>query len=339
MSESQYTQTLLAPADPARTVAVAPPRLSAADLIAQAEAAAAAGHARPTRRLALAAAGAVVAAGAAAAYPRLRSGNGGGTASPPPATADLGLVVPIAYQIATDPPPAGAYLRQLAATITDAAVDRHSGSYTYLHRKSWDGMVRTSSEGHVMSYVEDLELWLAPDGSGRQRHQELPPQFPDEASRRYYERLLGQVRPSGTYPRRWNDDLPAGSAPTAPLPTDPAAMAAKLGVEGGTADVIGNVAHVYEQYAVARRPRAAILTVLAGQAGIRWRGAVTDRAGRAGVAVTYDDSTAHQEETLMVFHPATGELLAYEMLGTGKLRRTVNAYLLFLAQDRTDRPG
>ncbi len=340
MSQQQHTRTLLGPADPAGTVTVAAPRLCAAALITQAEAAtASAGGRRPTRRRVLVAAGTVVvvAVGGTAAYPLLRPD----VARPPAGVADLGLVNPIAYQLDTGAPAAGPYLRELAAKITDAPLDRHSGTYAYVHSKSWGGMVVTSEQGYVMSYVLDTRAWLASDGSGRQRIHQLDPRFPDEASRRYWEKELKHQRPAATAaPDRGYDDIPAvPGGGLKPLPTDPAGMADVLGVAGGTADAIGNIFHVYEQYAVPRASRAAILTVLAGLDGVLWRGEVTDRAGRTGVAVTFDDSAEHQEQHLLIFDPGTGELLANELLGVGGLRRTVNYYCLYLETDRTDRLG
>jgi hypothetical protein len=338
MSEQQRTQALLGPADPARDAGVPPARLSAVDLIAQAEAGTAAGQPRPTRRLVLVAAGAVAvtAAGGAVAYPLLHRGTGGERATVPPrAGTDLGLVVPVAYQINTGAPPAGNYLRQLAASLTDAPVDQHTGKYAYRHMKAWGGAVMTSPEGYVRSYVEDVQTWRAADGSGLQRTRQFAAQYPDEASRRYWQKVAPSEGGTGSH----DLNLPPDSNYDPPPPVRPAAMARYLRADGGTADVLGNIAHVYEKYAVLRPVRAAILAVLAEQKGLLWRGKVTDRAGRPGVAVTFDDSAAHQEQVLLVFDPHTGELIANELLGVGKLRREVNAYLLFLAQDRTDHAG
>lgn len=58
-------------------------------------------------------------------------------------------------------------------------------------------------------------------------------------------------------------------------------------------------------------PEAAV--ALADQPGYVWRGAVTDRAGRAGVAISYDD-TAHGQRSVLVFDSRTGQLLAHELV-------------------------
>ena len=79
-----------------------------------------------------------------------------------------------------------------------------------------------------------------------------------------------------------------------------------------------------------------VLDILADLPGLGWRGEVTDRNGRAGLAVTYDD-VAHDEQWLLVFDQHTGVLLAKELvlLKSGR----VDVYSLFLATGRTNQPG
>jgi hypothetical protein len=97
---------------------------------------------------------------------------------------------------------------------------------------------------------------------------------------------------------------------------------------------------LYEQYVVPRQTRATILRILAGVPGFLWRGEVTDRAGRTGVAITADDQQ-HYIQMVLVFDPRTGELLAQELVALKPQQplARVSAYDLFLAYDRTDQPG
>jgi hypothetical protein len=93
---------------------------------------------------------------------------------------------------------------------------------------------------------------------------------------------------------------------------------------------------IYRRYVPTKATRAMVLDILADLPGLAWRGEVTDRNGRVGVAVTYDDA-AHDERWLLVFDPHTGGLLAQELVGLTSGRDEV--YSLFLAIGRTTQPG
>jgi hypothetical protein len=334
MFDEQRTHTLLRQADPARGVVVPLPEVSAADLTAREDRPEQAAP-RPGRRVVLAAAAVTVAAGATgvAVYPFVRSTK---DAAAPPVKTDAGLVVPIAYQIPTNAPPAGSYLRNLARRIGNAPYDVHTGRYTYHHSKWWGGMMMTSPEGYTKSFVEEQEVWAAADGSGRRRHQMLPPEYPDEASRQYYESLpsptpAGTPPPDGPY-----EELPAGQVgPTEPLPTNRTQLVKLLDVQYGPGAVAKKLGTLYEEYGIPRTTRALVLDILAGMPGWSWRGEVTDRAGRPGVAITGED---HGQQQLVVFDPKTGLLLAHEVVFL-EPKRQVAAYQLLLVMDRTDRLG
>jgi hypothetical protein len=337
-------QTLLGPADPARDVTVPPPPCSAQELIARAEDALPDGgavggtrprRARPTRRLVLTAAGAAVIAGAgvtAAATLRRSAGPATGT----PETTDLGPVLrPIAYQYQADPPPAGSYLRTLAGRLAATGYDSHTGRYAYHHYESWGAMQVTSPEGYAMDYVEDRQVWAAPDGSGRVRTTLLPPEFPDDASRRYWRRVLGgqpTVPPSLPY-----SDLPPGAAgPWQPLTADRAGLSQMLDVDQGGGATAKRIMDKYQAYLVPRATRAQILDILAELHGFAWRGQVTDRAGRAGVAISFDDPQ-HDEQSVLIFDARTGELHAHEIVMMRA--RRVSVYTLFLQYGYADQLG
>jgi hypothetical protein len=333
MLGEQRTRTLLGPADPAHRTVVPPPPVSAADLMAREGNVDDAAPARPNRRAVLVGAVATVAAGA---YPLVRSTRDGGRPSDADRSSVAGVVVPIAYQIPAKPPPAGRYLRELAARVANAPYDIHLGRYTYHHVKWWGGMTVRSPEGYVMSYVDETETWTAKDGSGRRRFRTLPPEYPDEESRRHYENLSRSSTQNTQPATRPHEDLPAGLAgPADPLPNDRARLAKLLNVEHGPGAIAKSVATAYEQHGIPRSTRALILDTLAGAAGWSWRGEVTDRAGRSGVAITGED---HGQQAVLVFDPRTGMLLAHERVLPAPKRR-VGAYQLLLAMDRTDRLG
>lgn len=70
--------------------------------------------------------------------------------------------------------------------------------------------------------------------------------------------------------------------------------------------------------------------------GFVWRGQVTDRAGRTGVAVSFDDPP-HDEQSVLIFDPHTGELYAHELVMMRERRPAV--YSLFLQYGYADRGG
>lgn len=362
MFGQKQTRALLGPADPARNVAVAPARLSAQDLMTRAgstESTAATESTtaieptavtEPTaatstglvRRRVLVGVGAVATAGVAAAAvgayalvaPATDQPPGGETPHPRGA-----VVVPIAYEVATDPPPAGDHLRDLAGRITDAPYDGGSGQYAYHRYQTWGGTVAgVSPEGHEMSYVEEFETWTASDGSGRHRQTTLGAEFPDAESERYFEER-GLPGP----PEPLTSDLPAGFLhPGTPPPADPEQLAALLGVDPGDGEpyAVKPLPALYQRYVVPRQVRAAALEVLADVPGLKWRGEVTDRAGRTGVAVT---SEANGLEQVLVFDPGTGELLAHELVDERPddpgIPFRVQAYALLLETGWTDTLG
>ncbi|MEV6377095.1 CU044_5270 family protein [Micromonospora musae] len=336
----ERTRTLLKPVDPARPGSVAPPRLSARDLIDRAEAAAepVARHrqARPTRRLVLTAGTlAVAAAGAAAIAETFRRSSAETGEFASPAQPEPGLVlVPVAY--GSDVSDAGDRLRALAGRLVDAEHDNHTGRYMYHHTKSWDpGVVMASVGRPLVGFAREFELWQTPDGkTGKQVMISMEPQFPDQESRDYWQRNH-KPGPTATVthdPR--SDFLPPMQIP--PLPSDRAQLAGRLQVRYGGGTVVKQLGGLYGLYVVPRRTRAEILRVLADVPGFRWRGQVVDRAGRKGVAITFDDRE-HDQQSLLIFAPETGELLAYEVLSLSPVR--ISMYQLILRTGWTDELG
>lgn len=331
MFGERQTRELLGPADPARAVRVAPAAATATDLIHRAEAAPQPTHRagrrafRPggRRRLVLVAATATAVVGAAAvAYPLLQP------AGDPPG-AELGaVVVPVAYQLTDNPPPAGEHLRDLAVRIAEAPYERKPGAYAYLYSKSWGGTQQGSPEGHWMSYVEEIELWRAGDGPVRQRETVVGIEFPDEESRRYWEQVPNTDQLLS--PDRHVSDFPADLFHL--VPTDRAELAESLSGPSGVDDKL--VVAAYAQQLLPWQTRAAILEILADQPGYVWRGEVTDRLGRPGVAISQDDS-GHALRSVLVFDSRTGELLASELVDLSGETPELRVYSVH-RYDRTD---
>ncbi|MEU4333424.1 CU044_5270 family protein [Micromonospora lupini] len=332
MDGAERTRTLLGPADPARTIVVAPPPVSARDLIERAGTTdPATGHrrVRPTRRLVLTAGTLAVAAGAVAVLrpfdertPDDPGGPGGVVGT---------LLVPVAYQFDADPPAAGPQLRTLASKIKETEYDHRSGRYMYHHTTVWGDPVMTSADGrHHVAFADEMKIWQAADGTGSQVNKQLEPQYPDQESRDYWQRNLDVGPTVGGSP------IPLPPIELTPPSADPSRLRELLKVQYGPGAASKEISTLYARYVVPRATRAEILRVLADVPGLRWRGVVTDRAGRAGVAVTFDDRE-HEAQFLLIFDPETGGLLAHEMLSLAPVR--ISSYQVILDTGWTDRIG
>ncbi|TDC82492.1 hypothetical protein E1193_11635 [Micromonospora sp. KC606] len=336
MFGEQRTRALLKPIDPARHSTIAPPRLSAHDLINRAEAiaepVAPRRQARPTRRLVLTAGTLAVAVGAVA-IAQTFGPNGPDTsqiASPP--GADPGVVlVPVAYGSGAGA--AGSQLRALASRLATTEYDNRTGRYMYHHTKTWGDPVMTSADGrHHVAFADDTKVWQAVDGTGQQVTVQLEPQYPDQESRNYWQRnLKPKAAASATHAP---DSFPLPPMDLAPLPSGRAQLNDLLKVRFGAGAVSNEVSMVYGRYVVPRQTRAEILRVLAEVPGFLWRGEVTDRAGRKGVAITFDDRD-NNAQSLLIFDPNTGELLAHERLTLSPVR--ISSYQVILDTAWTDR--
>jgi hypothetical protein len=342
-SERQ-TRTLLGPADPAR-FEVPPAPVSAVALIDRAEAtphAPAVSRWRlavPRRRVLIVATAATVAVAAAATYALTRPGAGMPDFEPyRPALALEPLAVPMAYEVTDNPPPAGERLREIAAQLTAAPYEGRSGAYEYHRYLSWGAVGVTSPEGYDINYVEDFETWIAPDRSGWQRHTFVDAQFRDEASRAYYE---SNPDPEALrFPQSYVNEIYSDSDwfDIDEVPTDHAGLAELFDVEGEGGFDFGMIQELYRDHIVPTEARRAVLEVLAEVPGFVWRGEVTDRAGRSGVAISYDSGEpGYVIRWVLVFDPDTGELLASEYIDLQD--EYLSYYALYLATGWTDAPG
>lgn len=332
MNAHQQLRELLGPADPAGSVEVPLP-VSAEHLIRRAESerhlAYAPASARRRRLRARVAVSVLVPAVvvATAAVVTLRPAE---DRSAPPAqraeTANIGVVLePIAYQIRDQAPAAGPELRKLARAIGAADYDGRLGSYAYHHLRSW-GSTRALGPGdRDMSLAQETWTWSDANGRGVQRTRQLQPEFPDEASRRYWQGILGR---DGAGPATSAPTVTSTGAVGPARPVDLDDLASVLRVEAGASAAVKAVNDVYRSHVVPFETRRKIIETIADLPGLRWRGSVTDRAGRAGVAVTAQDEE-RGVELVLIFHQVTGELLAHESVRLGPPRRVL-AYNLFL---------
>jgi hypothetical protein len=373
MSVEEKVRNLLAPADPARGLGEQLPTVPALELVVRAETQSL-GESRPRslprRRLILAGSAAALAVGAAAGAGLLpsRTSRGRtdatGDADSPPAgasplstagaeeTAGDGVVRLMAFELDDSGTAAGPHLRELAARLAPAPYDRGAGRYNVLHYKDW-GSVGVTSGSFTLRQAFEVWRWAA-DGEQRTVSKSLPPWFQDEASARYWK--THSQPPSRVIDFSGSGPRPATSLPFAdlsrPIPTDPAALADELGVAEGAEAVRRRLATLHASRGVPLANRAAVLRVLAGMPGWTWKGPVTDRLGRPGVAITATgledaadakaDGEARQRLDVLVFDPQTGELLSIEVVAAsedGRDKRKLDSYVAYYPATRSDTLG
>jgi hypothetical protein len=76
--------------------------------------------------------------------------------------------------------------------------------------------------------------------------------------------------------------------------------------------LLNGIADLHREAAPGPNVRAALLTVLASQRGVRAEGSVTDRDGRPGVAFSLTDDSGLPTRTTYIFDRRTGVLLDTE---------------------------
>jgi hypothetical protein len=221
-------------------------------------------------------------------------------------------------------------MAELADAVAAASPEPvRTGRYAFVHSRWWGEDTsyseKTGSTQTMSTY--ESQRWRADDGSGREYQIAIPdaPSRPDQTFHHTAGGMPGVV--------------------AEPIATSPDVLAAQLGVYGGQPGagpdgMLRVVADVYKYHAVPRDARVALLRVLAADVrGLRCAGSVTDRAGRAGIAVDVVSDVARHR---LIFDPFTGRLLAAEELLIrnppalqGQVPR-VRSYWLFLTNDRVD---
>ncbi|WP_327025097.1 CU044_5270 family protein [Micromonospora sp. NBC_01739] len=343
MNTPQQLRDLLGPADPAQRMALVEPTLSAGQVIARAER----GDPSPSRpratrsrrRAVLVAApafAAVLLAGSVAVVLGRPSADPNVLPLPPqagPAVAGT-VLTPISYEIRDAAPDAAPALRNLAASITAADHDAKSDGYVYHHLRSWGATRALGPDNRQMGLAREAWTWSDSRGTGESRVRDLQPEFPDEESRRYWESILAS---SGANSGSAGPVVASSGAVGAREPLDPGDLASMLRTDSGAPAVAKAVNELYRVHVVPLAIRSKIIETLADVQGFQWRGAVTDRAGRQGVAVTTDDRQ-HGFQMVLVFDPRTGDLLAHENVRLATPQQVV-AYNLFLEYDRRSSIG
>jgi hypothetical protein len=248
-------------------------------------------------------------------------------ATPPPLPAPVDVIPEVlTYDPTTVEKDPAKLLTQLADRAAAQPDRTGQGSYDYVHTRIWDvGGSNGALAGKRLRDVvpQDSELWVAADRSGR-----TAATVPGVGT------LSDFVLDPGTVER------------LAPLPADFA------GIEREVAGVTGvpviavqlwfdYLAERWSKQVVPPHEQAAFLRALATRGSMTVAGAVTDRVGRAGVAVTTRQLGDGWTESTMIFDPETGALLeedvvVREMAGRPDIGPTTSGAVVWLGSGRVD---
>jgi len=230
--------------------------------------------------------------------------------------------------------------RQLLLDLAERAGQQPAltpARFAYVKTQGWylsaAGSATTSGKGGttVIGPVIPVvrQRWVATDGSGSGRIWQTRDGEPTPES---------TLQPPGTLP----------STPmvgTVPFPDDPARLARVLGQSHpnyGTYEWFVAASDVATAAPVQPKVQRALLILLSRQGGISVLGSVTDRAGRAGVAIaTTSTSRGATTRHILVFDPGTGTLLDYEEVALKDSDMPIHlpattSYTLWLASGYTD---
>lgn len=260
------------------------------------------------RRLAIPALGAVAAAVIVGLVLTIGSaGSGGSTAGN--AVAEL---TGVAEAAAAQPPVAAggplAYLKTQTLAADTAVANGHSWS---VYRP------------------ETREEWAAPDGSGRIRTVQDPPQFVGPGDRAAWEAAGSpEFLPPDSASEAEDREVPAGTFGTelAGLPSDPEALAdvietrAQNAAEGipVKARMLELTAEYLADPSASPDLRRALYEAVAYVPDVQFFGGVSDPAGRQGVAVGVETSySGGPERFLLIYDPKSSQVLATEDLSVG----------------------
>ncbi|MFI9642431.1 hypothetical protein ACIG87_20610 [Micromonospora sp. NPDC051925] len=206
-------------------------------------------------------------------------------------------------------------LRDLASHLTPDPCDRVNGRFDLVHHRRWHRNPTSGLE------VRDIIRWYDHNGYGAALTTQHPPTGVDTV--RDHWTALDPFDPqladafSDTTHLQWHIASAPGSS------------------EEAEAALIGLA--VLSTWHSPRRPgRALALTTLADTPDLTTYPRVADRAGRAGIGVA-TTSTDQSQRRLLILHPTTGTVLAYEHATLTPTGWQVNDYLLLHTHTRTAR--
>lgn len=240
---------------------------------------------------------------------------------------------------------AAPYLAQLVRRVAARIEPMKIGVYSYTRCQTWSLDVNGDDPGadkQVMA--QDEQTWWAANVVGKRIVTRLPPQSP-QSSHAQWTVTLPEVDAAS----RTSDEPAPGEMSVVlkqPPSTDPRTLTVQLGENEPPPQKplsrVRTIAQMYRYHVLNPAQRAAVLQVLADTPGVIYRGPITDRSNRTGMAVSIDSEDSSTRDVL-VFDAATGWLLSHEQINLkadGDLpANSVTAYVLYLDHQMTDLRG
>jgi hypothetical protein len=241
---------------------------------------------------------------------------------------------PLTYHRLSGETDATDQLIQIAKRTAALPDDVGGGPYAHQVIRSWSLFTRIDGKAVSSEVVPQLrETWTAANGSGKEITTiERPGRAPQ---RQEHTEVAGELR------LMW---------PLQSLSSKEAELAEQLAkghpTANGPAERLIAIQDAYRSMPIPPAVRARMLRYLADTPGLSVAGSVTDRAGRAGLAVGLDSAySGLPTRYVLIIDPQTGQLLADEETLTtsaGKLNvriPSVVSYEVFLSAHYTGRIG
>ncbi|MET0888254.1 MAG: CU044_5270 family protein [Mycetocola sp.] len=203
-------------------------------------------------------------------------------------------------------------LLSLAQTAEGQPTAPRNGSTQYLLTENWFATLEATKTPELIP--KRLESWLRADGSVRVREAAGPPLSPDgrglTTRAASGQSVTVETYPPTDVPASLIDDLDRSDVRTALL--DSAQCPATVPGPDQTACLVREIIKLHDQFVIPADLSAEFWEVLADESSVRLLGAVTDRAGRAGVGISLIPADAPQFRLVLIISPTTGKLLGTE---------------------------
>lgn len=216
-------------------------------------------------------------------------------------------------------------LEELADRLQPAPGDVSHGSFSYVTTRSWPDLPTNGPWAYQRRILVE-QSWRGPGGSGR---------------------LLTWNETAGCTPeepeQRWTAGMPTTMLGVDQPSSDPETLRHQLlrDPSAQARDLIAVIFALAREQHLPQPVRAASLRLLATIPNLSLHYDVTDRAGRAGIAITHirPDLASDGLKATLIVHPATGQILAWheqavDAAGNPQPWSPSGGYIVIIASER-----